>query len=222
MAKMNFSTQRSRILTTLAVVGALSLAALPAIAQPRQPPPPARAAERLQELRQELGLDARQVAAIRGILEQAAAERRSARGHEGTRGNIREQIADVLTPAQRARFQLLKGERRLQHLTERLGLDARQVATIRGILQQTATQAEAVHAMPRGTPERREAGRALREQLRTRIAQILTPEQRATFVQLREERGEHGRRHGRGHGRGHGEQGGHRGGRGHAPAGDDA
>lgn len=87
-------------------------------------------------------------------------------------------------------------ERRLQHLTQRLGLDARQVSRIRAIFQESVQRREAVRAMPRGSDERRQAKEDLRTWTHARIRAVLTPAQQATFDQLRAERGRQGgRRH---------------------------
>ncbi|UJR82205.1 hypothetical protein [Sandaracinus amylolyticus] len=75
-------------------------------------------------------------------------------------------------------------ERRLQHMTQALGLDANQVALVRQAFDQARAEHEALRAQPR-SPERREQHRAIMERTRERIDAVLTPEQRARAEQLR-------------------------------------
>jgi Spy/CpxP family protein refolding chaperone len=94
-------------------------------------------------------------------------------------------------------------ERRLQHLTQKLGLDARQVSRIRAIFQDSAQRRQAVRTLPRGSDQRQRAREDLRTWTRARIRTVLTPAQQTTFDQLRaERRRQHqdgrGRRRGRG------------------------
>lgn len=97
-------------------------------------------------------------------------------------------------------------EQRLQHMTERLGLDENQQVLVRQALEQARSEREALRASAspgeRRSPERREAHRALMQRTMERIDAVLTPEQRATVEQMRarrmEHRGQHGRRGPRG------------------------
>lgn len=94
-------------------------------------------------------------------------------------------------------------ERRLQHLTQRLGLDARQVTRIRAVIEESAERREAVRSLPRGSEERRRARADLQTWTHARIRALLTPAQQAAFDELRAERRRHhpdgrGRRGGRG------------------------
>ncbi|AKF05164.1 hypothetical protein [Sandaracinus amylolyticus] len=75
-------------------------------------------------------------------------------------------------------------ERRLQHMTQALGLDANQVALVRQAFEQARAEHEALRAQPR-SPERREQHRAIMERTRERIDAVLTPEQRVRAEQLR-------------------------------------
>ena len=79
-------------------------------------------------------------------------------------------------------------EQRLQHLTQKLGLDARQVSRVRTIFQQSTQRREAVRALPRGSAERQRAREELRTWTHARIRAVLTPAQQATFDQLRAQR----------------------------------
>jgi periplasmic protein CpxP/Spy len=106
-------------------------------------------------------------------------------------------------------------ERRLDHMTQRLGLDANQVRLVREAMEQARTEHDALREQPR-SPERRAAHQAIMQRTMERIDAVLTPAQRATFEQVRAERRErmgergwHGRggRGGRGQG-GSGQQGG--------------
>lgn len=92
-------------------------------------------------------------------------------------------------------------DQRLQHLTSRLGLDARQVSRVRGILQEHARRAVSVRALPRG-PDKRHARDDLRTWTHAQIRAVLTPAQQSTFDSMRAERRRH---HGRGRGHGAGD-----------------
>lgn len=80
-------------------------------------------------------------------------------------------------------------EHRMQRLTERLGLDTNQQALVRQAFEQARAEHEALRAGAEGearrSPERREAHRALMQRTMERIDAVLTPEQRATFEQMR-------------------------------------
>jgi len=96
-------------------------------------------------------------------------------------------------------------DQRLQNLTQKLGLDARQVTRIRAIFQESMQRRQAVRAMPRGTDQQRQARQDLRTWMHARIRSVLTPAQQTTFDQMRAEHRRH--RDGRGGRGGHGHQG---------------
>lgn len=78
-------------------------------------------------------------------------------------------------------------ERRIAHLTERLQLDANQVALVRQAMEQARTEHQALRGQPRSDATR-EQHRAIMERTHQRIDAILNPQQRATFEQMRAER----------------------------------
>lgn len=169
--------------------------------------------QRLAELTDDLGLSEEQVAQIRTIFEESMPDKRAARAggdpsaHFEMRARIHERIAAVLTPEQRERFAKQPVERRLQNLTERLALDERQVEQVRAILQDAQTRMEQLHAGAADGTDRAEAFAAMHQQVRDRIAAVLTDTQRATFEDMPGAPG-FGGPHGRGgpghHGRGFG------------------
>lgn len=136
--------------------------------------PGAFADQRVAELTAELGLSDEQAAQVRTIIEESAPDRE--RIHEG--------IAALLTPEQRERFAQRPVERRLQGLTERLGLDERQVPQVRAILQDAFAQMEQQRAQAPVGEGHHDAMAALHQQAREKIAALLTPEQRATFDEM--------------------------------------
>lgn len=75
-------------------------------------------------------------------------------------------------------------EHRLRMLTAILDLDARQQASVRDILTQSATEAQALFQQGR-SEEGRAAMDALRQRTEQRIEAVLSPTQRATFVRVR-------------------------------------
>ncbi len=92
-------------------------------------------------------------------------------------------------------------EGRVQHLTERLSLDANQARLVREIFEEERTEHEALRERARTEegPSRRQAHRALMQRTMERIDAVLTPAQRATFEEMRARFREH---RGRGHARG--------------------
>lgn len=74
-------------------------------------------------------------------------------------------------------------ERRLARLTERLNLTAEQQAQLRPIFAAQAEEMKKIDATPLTADQRREKMRALHKEDRTKIAAILTPEQRAKFAE---------------------------------------
>jgi Spy/CpxP family protein refolding chaperone len=89
-------------------------------------------------------------------------------------------------------------ERRLAHMKDRLELTDEQVALIRPIFERMRAERQRVRDLP--NEERREAMRALHEQMRTELEGVLTPEQLAEAETMRRGFGRHGR-HGRRGGR---------------------
>jgi periplasmic protein CpxP/Spy len=102
-------------------------------------------------------------------------------------------------------------ERRIERMTEELGLSQQQVRRIRSIFEDAK---EEHRGIARG-PEHREAHRAIFERTKQRVDAVLSPAQRAELEALREERRERlQNRRGRGHGHGDCERGGAEGRRG--------
>ncbi|MEE4298624.1 MAG: hypothetical protein V2J24_04185 [Pseudomonadales bacterium] len=79
--------------------------------------------------------------------------------------------------------------RRLEHMTERLGLEDDQVARVREVLEDSHARAREIRAAERGA--RRAAMTALREDTDARLAAILTPAQMQLLEDGREAQGEH-------------------------------
>lgn len=171
-----------------------------------------------------LNLSDAQRAQIQQIHEAARARFEAART-SGDRAALRaigrdthRQVEAILTPAQRTQAQELRAQheqrfldRRVEHMTERLSLDARQQQQVRGILSGAAQQRRALMEQARlDETSPRDAMQALRERTQAQLSSVLTAEQRTQLEAMRAQRGErgHGRRGhggpGRGQGRGHG------------------
>jgi Spy/CpxP family protein refolding chaperone len=166
---------------------------------------------------EELNLSDAQRAQIQQIHEAARARFEAARS-SGDRAAFRtigrethRQVEAVLTPAQRAQAEELRAQhaqrfldRRLEHMTERLSLTARQQQQVRGVLSGAAQQRRALMEqaqLDESSP--REAMQALRERTQAQLSSVLSAEQRAQLEAMRAQRGERG--HGRGrHGQGRG------------------
>jgi protein CpxP len=128
----------------------------------------------VERLAERLDLSGDQEQQVRTILEEqhAAADRQ--------REETRRRIDAVLTEAQRAERQRLMGERmerRVERLAERLDLSPEQETQVRAIVLER-------RADPTLTPS----------EIRTRIAAVLTDEQRQAFERLADRRGRGGHR----------------------------
>jgi Spy/CpxP family protein refolding chaperone len=88
-------------------------------------------------------------------------------------------------------------EGRVQHLTERLSLDANQSRLVREIFEEARAEHEALRARARTEegPSRHQEHRALMRRTMERIDALLTPEQRETFEEMRARFREHRREH---------------------------
>jgi Spy/CpxP family protein refolding chaperone len=118
------------------------------------------------------------------------------------------------TPAER----LAHWQQMLGRVSERLQLDARQVAAAQRILTDTLARAEQLRAnTAERTPERHAGRRAMMEAADARFTQLLTAPQRTAWAALKAEFFAR-----RGHGAGHRGGPGHEGGRGHDGDDDDA
>lgn len=158
----------------------------------------------------ELGLSEAQREQVRAVMSRARDEHRAARelppeqrraAMQQARERVRGQLDQILTPAQRARAEALRtqhgaerAERRVQHMTERLGLTPAQQGRVRAILERARAERERIMAGNAAGDARRQALEGLRTRTRTQIRAVLTPEQQARMP-------EHGRGEGRGHGR---------------------
>ena len=156
----------------------------------------------LRRMAQELELTDAQRAQIRAIMQEA----RQNRGERapGARGEVRQRIQAVLTPAQQARAQELRQEHartRVDHqvtrMTRRLSLNETQQQQVRGILRNAAMQRRALFEQAGEDPaSAREAMRGLRESTQASIRSVLTSEQASELDEARARRGERGH-HGR-------------------------
>lgn len=160
---------------------------------------------------EELGLTDAQRSAVRAVFDGARDRHRAIRdlpederhaAREALHADVRQQLSGVLDETQLAAFDARRPgpERFLAHLTDRLELTEAQRGAARPILERAHERRLALRDLPR--PERREAARALHEQVRAELATVLTEEQLAGLDEL----GPPGR-HRHGHGRHEGPRG---------------
>ena len=128
-----------------------------------------RCEHRIDRLTQELELSEEQVS----LLREALATGREGAGR-GRRARFRDALEDVLRPDQLQKLEAIRDQRRgrrqahrLDRLTRRLDLDARQVEQIRRILNASRPNREAWRSMDRD--QRRRARRAHRDAVHQRI-----------------------------------------------------
>ena len=153
----------------------------------------------MQEMARELGLTDAQREQMRA-LRQGAQSRGRALRESGDRAALgahreamRQRMAAILTPEQRARAQELRTEhaqrrtaRHIEQMTERLELSPRQVQQVTGVLRHAQSQRRALHAASQldGTNPR-EAMEALQTRTRDQIRAILTEAQQARMQEMR-------------------------------------
>lgn len=161
-------------------------------------------AERIERMRQELGLSPAQVEQLQRIFTESRTQREALRGHgpspegrlarHGLREQTRSRVDAVLTPAQRERATQLREQRhaqranrRVEHMAARLGLRPEQATRVREIFERARQQHQ---ALGRG-PEQRETHRALRQRTMAEVDAVLDAEQRVRAQELRRGRRAH-------------------------------
>lgn len=168
----------------------------------------------LERMAAELDLTDAQVAQIKQIHQNSRAQARqliedAGGDHEAARPELRElreqtkqEVAQVLTDEQRQEFKQLRAERkqrvgkkRLARLAAELELTDAQVAQIEQIHKESHAQAKQIIDLAGDREAARPELKALRQETKEKVAQVLTEEQRQELEQLRDERKQ--RRHGR-------------------------
>ena len=161
----------------------------------------------------ELNLTDAQRAQVRSIRESRRTQVRALRAERSPenrealralRTEMREEVSQVLTPAQRTQLESLRTARhaertthRIERMTEHLSLTPAQVSRVTAIFEDAATARQ----LARRNGDTETAMRAVRERTRAAIDRVLTDEQKALRSSHRRG-GENGRRghRGRGHG----------------------
>lgn len=178
--------------------------------------------ERLTRMTADLKLTPKQVAKARVVMQ--AQHKEMAQAHQINKGDrpamkkarktikktYRAEFEKILTPAQQATHKTVRqakrkarSEKRLAHMTTKLGLSADQVKKVQAIQADKHTKAQALRKSAKGDRSAvRPQIKALRQDARKKINALLTPEQQATFKTMG--KGHKGRKgHGdKGHGHG--------------------
>jgi protein CpxP len=167
----------------------------------------------MRELSEKLNLTDAQKAAIKPILANDANEIKAVRQDSSLseeqkvakikeiQENRRKQINAILTPEQQEKFAEIRSEahhkmrehaeNRLEMLTEKLNLTDAQIAAIKPIFAAEANDIKAVRQDNSLSEEQKQSKISdIREAANEKINMILTPEQRAKWVELKEHAGE--------------------------------
>ena len=170
-------------------------------AQPRSRPSEPRGQIRMFPALESLNLTEQQKAKIQKIREQTRQKleqiRSEATNPEERREKARavlqearEQISNVLTPEQRAKWaaataRFRRGIPTLEELSQQLRLTEEQRKKLKPILDRYTAEARKLRETQPPSPETREKMRALRERFNSEVEKLLTPQQRSRFRQLR-------------------------------------